>query len=69
MTFVFEGKEEFDVLFTPIETVSLSETGVEKIYQGSKIILLNSLDLAGGDTANVEMAVSLTDEKRVFVKK
>ena len=68
MTFVFEGKEEFDVLFTPIETVSLSETGVEKIYQGSKIILLNSLDLAGGDTANVEMAVTLTDGKRVFVK-
>lgn len=43
----FDFDEEIDLWHYPIETVSLSEQGVERIYQGTAFLFLKNLDLDG----------------------
>lgn len=45
-TFVFN--EEISLLHYPVETVSLSEEGVERIYQGTVFLFIKELDFNGG---------------------
>ncbi|HEV8437866.1 MAG TPA: alpha-amylase/4-alpha-glucanotransferase domain-containing protein [Methylomirabilota bacterium] len=46
-----------EVTWAPVETVSLSESGFERIYQGSAVLITWPLDLAAG--ASWEMALRL----------
>ena len=44
----FDAPQARDFWVAPIETVSESEDGFERIYQGSQVIALWSMDLASG---------------------
>ena len=37
---IFEASEPLDVWRLPIETVSMSESGFERVYQGSALLFL-----------------------------
>jgi alpha-amylase len=52
------------VSWAPVETVSLSETGFERIYQGSAILLSWPLALRPGDTWEVGIRLSQADASR-----
>ena len=43
----------------PVETVSLSEGGFERIYQGTALLLVWRLDVRPGDEGRLETAVTL----------
>src|SRR5206468_2342645 len=43
----------------PVETVSLSEGGFERIYQGTALLLVWRLDVAPGEEGTLEAAVTL----------
>ena len=43
----------------PVETVSLSEGGFERIYQGTSLLLVWHLDIAPGDEGRFEAAIRL----------
>jgi alpha-amylase len=43
------------VAWAPVETVSLSETGFERIYQGSALLLSWPLSLAPGQTWDMSL--------------
>jgi alpha-amylase len=43
----------------PVETVSLSEGGFERIYQGTALLLVWPLDVAPGDEATLEASLTL----------
>jgi hypothetical protein len=58
-TMFFEGKKECDVIFSPIETFSLSEAGVEKVYQGSRIVFLYDLVVPPNKFEEFEMRIFL----------
>jgi alpha-amylase len=44
--FVFD--EKIDLWHYPVETVSLSEQGIERLYQGTAFLFVTDLDLQGG---------------------
>ncbi len=48
-----------DVAWAPVETVSLSESGLERIYQGSSIVFAWPLHLAPGETWTRALTLSL----------
>ncbi|MBI4829442.1 MAG: DUF1926 domain-containing protein [Nitrospinae bacterium] len=48
----------FDVWRFPVETVSQSESGFERTYQGSCVVALFPLRLAGGETARLSLSLS-----------
>jgi len=48
-----------DVAWAPVETVSLSEAGLERIYQGSSIVFGWPLHLAPGETWTRALTLSL----------
>ena len=48
-----------DVAWAPVETVSLSEAGLERIYQGSSIVFAWPLHLAPGETWTRVLTLSL----------
>jgi alpha-amylase len=52
------GAREFWV--APIETVSLSEDGFERIYQGSQILALWPLELAAGAVWSARLALRVS---------
>lgn len=58
-TMFFEGKKECDVIFSPIDTFSLSEAGVEKVYQGSRIVFLSDLVVPPKKFDEFEMRIFL----------
>jgi alpha-amylase len=58
-TMFFDGKRECDVVYSPIETFSLSEAGVEKVYQGSRILFLYDLVIPPGRFEEIEMRIFL----------
>jgi alpha-amylase len=45
--FTFTFDEEMTLWHYPVETVSLSEEGIERIYQGSAFCFLKRLDFSG----------------------
>jgi alpha-amylase/alpha-mannosidase (GH57 family) len=47
-----------DIIRFPIESVSLSEAGFERIFQGSIVMPVWNVELAGGDTWNASLAVA-----------
>ncbi len=51
--------EAADCAWAPVETVSLSEAGLERIYQGSAILWCWPLRLAPGETRELRIAVTL----------
>ena len=51
--------EPADYAWAPVETVSLSEAGLERIYQGSAILWCWPLRLAGGETRELGMSLAL----------
>jgi alpha-amylase len=53
-----EWAPEAEVAWGPVETVSLSESGFERIYQGTALVVVWPLRLAPG--AEEELAVALT---------
>ncbi len=48
-----------ELAWGPVETVSLSEGGFERIYQGTALLLVWRLDVAPGDETVLETAVTL----------
>lgn len=58
-TMFFDGKRECDVVFSPIETYSLSEAGVEKVYQGSRILFLYDVLVPPRRFEEIEMRIFL----------
>ena len=52
-----------DIGWAPVETVSLSEAGFERIYQGSSILFAWPLELESGATweAALDLSVRLLD--------
>lgn len=54
-----------DAWWAPIETVSNSEDGFERVYQGSSLLFSWPLDLAPGDelTVAIEQQVSVTRDR------
>jgi alpha-amylase len=44
----------------PVETVSLSEGGFERIYQGTALLLVWHLDAAPGDECRLTATLTLT---------
>jgi alpha-amylase len=57
--------ESADAWFAPIETVSNSEDGFERVYQGSGLLLSWPVHLAPGDrwTRTIEHAVATTRDR------
>jgi 4-alpha-glucanotransferase len=51
--------EPGDCAWAPVETVSLSEAGLERIYQGSSIVWCWPLRLAPGETRELRIALTL----------
>ncbi len=58
-TMFFASKRECDVVYSPVETFSLSEGGIEKIYQGSRILFLYDLAISPGRFEEIEMRIFL----------
>lgn len=56
-TLFFEGKQEFNLLYCPVYTFSLSEGGVEKVYQGSRIVFLYDLKVPPGRFEEIELKI------------
>lgn len=56
-----------DAWWAPIETVSNSEDGFERVYQGSSLLLSWPLDLAPGaeTTVSLEQRVSVAPDRAV----
>src|SRR5262245_5590611 len=48
-----------ELAWGPVETVSLSEGGFERIYQGTALLLVWRLDVAPGEDAALEVSVTL----------
>jgi alpha-amylase len=48
-----------ELAWGPVETVSLSEGGFERIYQGTALLLVWRLDVGPDDEARLEAAVTL----------
>src|SRR5262249_17209139 len=48
-----------ELAWGPVETVSLSEGGFERIYQGTALLLVWPLDVAAGEPAVLEAAITL----------
>ena len=48
-----------DVAWAPVETVSLSEAGLERIYQGSSIVFAWPLHLARGEVWTRDITLAL----------
>ena len=48
-----------DVAWAPVETVSLSEAGLERIYQGSSIVFAWPLRLAPGETWSCALTLTM----------
>ena len=46
--------------WAPVETISNSEGGFERVYQGSGLLLSWPLDLAAGDTARFVVSHTVT---------
>ncbi len=57
----FESGNSFGVSYSPIYTLSLSESGVESVYQGSTIRLLFPLEIKPGGFAEVDFRISARD--------
>ncbi|MBN2169985.1 MAG: DUF1926 domain-containing protein [Candidatus Krumholzibacteriota bacterium] len=51
--------EELDVWREPIETVSLSEAGFERVYQGSWLAVARRIELESGQTARLRYRLEL----------
>jgi hypothetical protein len=51
--------EAADCAWAPVETVSLSEAGLERIYQGSSIVWCWPMRLAPGETRELGMTLAL----------
>ncbi len=49
-----------DVYREPIETVSLSEAGFERVYQGSWLAILREIDLASGEECRLAYRVEMS---------
>jgi len=47
----------------PIETVSESEDGFERVYQGSQILAVWPVDRAAGSAWNGEVSLTVTDAR------
>ncbi len=58
-TMFFGIKRECDVVYSPVETFSLSEAGIEKVYQGSRILFLYDLVISPGRFEEIEMRIFL----------
>jgi alpha-amylase len=50
-----------DIAWAPVETVSLSETGFERIYQGSALLFAWRLRLQPGQTWETSLRVAITE--------
>jgi alpha-amylase len=50
-----------DVAWAPVETVSLSEAGFERIYQGSALLFAWPLRLLPGQTWETSLRVAIGD--------
>jgi alpha-amylase len=48
-----------ELAWGPVETVSLSEGGFERIYQGTALLLVWPLDVAPGGEAALEASLTL----------
>ena len=55
--------EPFDTWRFPVETVSQSEAGFERTYQGSCIVILRKLELAPGDKDQFSITLSVQSVK------
>jgi alpha-amylase len=56
---VLAWPEPAEVAWAPVETVSLSEAGAERIYQGSALLLLWPLALAAGGQREIELRLGV----------
>ncbi len=54
--------ESADLWYYPVETVSLSEQGVERLYQGTCLLLVTDLDLQG--RKKIGFTLSFAEDKR-----
>lgn len=52
-----------DIWTFPIETVSLSESGFERTYQGTVVAVLKKLELKAGEFAEFEVRIEVVDHK------
>jgi alpha-amylase len=52
-----------DIWTFPVETVSLSEGGFERTYQGTVAAVLKKLDLKGGASAEFDVRIEVADHK------
>ena len=52
-----------DVWQFPIETVSLSESGFERTYQGTVVALLKRLNLQAGSTETFDIKIEIPELK------
>jgi alpha-amylase len=57
-----------EVAWGPVETVSLSEAGYERIYQGSAILVSWPLALRPGDAWEVAVDVQLARPARILLE-
>lgn len=52
-----------DIWRHPVETVSQSESGFERIYQGSSVVLLSHISLLPGDTMKCAVTLEVKDKE------
>jgi hypothetical protein len=55
----FSADEAFELWHFPIETVSQSESGFERTYQGTAVALSHRFHLAQGETKRVNLRLTL----------
>jgi hypothetical protein len=49
------------IWFFPLMTVSKSETGFERTYQGTSLLFLHPLNLSPGDKSSLQIELELID--------
>jgi hypothetical protein len=52
-----------DVWRYPVETVSNSESGFERIYQGSAVIALWAIELVAGEKSKFKLRIRIGESK------